>query len=513
MSRKELTMDRFAEIKRQLELKIPIIKIAENQKCAERTVRMIRDGVLTDALKRGSSGPLWAEEVNWEIILQEALDGHPFSLIWSEKAVDKVGYKAFLDQFHKKFPQYKKALVVHRFFEPGERCEVDYAGDKVEWIDVETGEVFEAVVFVGILGFCQKIYAEATEDQKGDNFVLSHVRMFKFFGGVTRITVPDCLKQGVSRCHRYDPEINRSYRAFAMDFGTVIVPARPRKPKDKALVEGGVKLVMRLFRWKFRGHTFTSLKEINEGLAQCHDQINNRPHTRFKVSREAAFVAKERSALLPLPSGEYEVAQFKTVSIYDDCYVRFESTHYSAPHQYRGSKVELKITEKMIEMYLDSERIAMHGRSRRKIGEFITDPSHLPDNVRAYHEATPQNVLSQARFLSAELALLIDEMFKENMCGHLRRAQGLVRVSRAEIAKIGAERARANIVKAAQEMRRFNKIRVPYFEELLARYRSEVLQANKADKMKIDRRPNPNLRHAAQAAPSKQLELVVNNPI
>src|SRR5579872_954118 len=104
MSRTELTMDRFSEIKRQLDLKIPIIKISENQKCTERTVRMIRDGVITEALERRASlGPLWAAQVNWSEILEEALDGHAFSLIWSEKAKDFVGYKAFLDQFHKKF--------------------------------------------------------------------------------------------------------------------------------------------------------------------------------------------------------------------------------------------------------------------------------------------------------------------------------------------------------------------------------------------------------------------------
>jgi hypothetical protein len=112
--------------------------------------------------------------------------------------------------------------------------------------------------------------------------------------------------------------------------------------------------------------------------------------------------------------------------------------------------------------------------------------------------------------LNAELAALVDEMFKENMCGHLRRAQGLVRISRAEIGKIGAEKARTNIVKAVKDMRRFNKIRVPYFEELLARYRSEVLRAPGDDKLKIERRPNPNLRHTGEP---RQLELVVNNPI
>ena len=119
MSRKELTVDRFDEIKRQLNLKIPVIKIAESQKCGERTVRKIRDGVIADAIAVRASGPLWTEQVDWKVILQEALDGHAFSLIWSEMAVNKAGYKCFLDQFHKKFPQYKKALIIHRFFRAG----------------------------------------------------------------------------------------------------------------------------------------------------------------------------------------------------------------------------------------------------------------------------------------------------------------------------------------------------------------------------------------------------------
>jgi len=278
MARKELTVERFLEIKRQLDLGIPIIQIATNLKCTERTVRLIRDGVLSaQSGPKIIPGPTWTELVNWPVVLQEALDGHPFSLIWSEVAKDKVGYKAFLDQFHKKHPHYKKAFVVHRHFDPGERCEVDYAGDKIEWIDVKSGEVKEVVVFVGILGFSQKIFAESTVDQKGDNFVRSHVRMYKYFGGVPKITVPDCLKQGVTRCHRYDPEINRSYQSMAQDFGTVIVPARPRHPKDKGLVEGAVKITMRLFKWRYRKHMFTSLAEINAALLACCSEINDKP--------------------------------------------------------------------------------------------------------------------------------------------------------------------------------------------------------------------------------------------
>jgi hypothetical protein len=217
-------------------------------------------------------------------------------------------------------------------------------------------------------------------------------------------------------------------------------------------------------------------------------------------------VAKELPALQKLPSTDYEVAGFKTVSIYDDSYVRFESSHYSAPHQYRGEKVELKITDYKIEIYRQGERIALHRRNRHASGDYVTDPSHLPENARAYHEATPQNILSQARFLSSELAGLIDEMFNENTCGHLRRAQGLVRVARIEIEKSGAERARSNISRAIKDMQRFKRIRVPYFEELLLNLRREVIK-NSLDKTKIDRRPNPNLRHV-----SRDLKLVINNP-
>lgn len=508
MARQELTMDRFNEIKRQLDLKIPVIQISGNVGCSERTVRLIRDGVILppDQVSKVIQGPLWSAQVDWDGILREALDGHAFSLIWSERAKELVGYKAFLDQFHKKFPHYKKSFVVHRFFEPGERCEVDYAGDKVEWIDMKTGEVFEAVVFVGVLGFSQKIFAEATENQKGDCFVRSHVRMYKYFGGVPKLTVPDCLKQGVSRCHKYDPEINRSYRAMSEDFGTVIVPARPRKPKDKALVEGTVRIIMRLFHWRYRKHTFISLKEINDAFLLCCEEINEKPHTRFKISRNQSWKEKELPSLRQLPSHEYEVAQYKTVSVYDDSYVCFEYAHYSVPHQYRGEKVELKATDKKIEIYFLSERIALHVRNKRGVGEYVTDSSHLPDNARAYHESTPQNILSQAKFLSGELHLLIDELFKENALGHLRRSLGLVRVARSEIEKIGAEKARANIAEAIKSMNLFSRRRVAYFQELLSSLRGKV-ETNE-DKMRINRRTNPNLRHTK----NQQLELVVNNP-
>jgi transposase len=505
MSREVMTMNRFVEIKRQLALGVSVIQISRNLNCAERTVRQIRDNKMVSPAeqKQNPEGPTWSLKADWQLVMREVLDGHPIKFIWAERFENDVGYKAFLDQFHKKNPEYSMSPSVHRYFAPGERCEVDYAGDTLLWIDLQTGELFEAQIFIGILGFSQKIFAEGTTDQKSRNFVESHTRMYQSFSGVPSLTVPDCLKQGVSRTHLYDPNINKSYQAMAVDFGTAIVPARPSRPKDKSLVEGAVKLVMRAYRWHYRGKVPTSLGEMNRWLLEVTDLINNKSHWRFKISRNESWGSQEREKLHALPQGSYEYPTFKTATVHDDCYVSVEDNYYSAPKQYRREKVSVKITEARVEIFFDLDRIALHPRRRGHHGERVTEISHLPENAQAYLEATPQNTLSQAKFLSPELHELIENLFKENTLWHLRRAMGLVRKSRSEIQKIGALRARENIKKAIEKMKMFNRVRVAYFEELLEQ--SRVEQPKVA--LKIDRGPNPNLRHVGGA----QLALIVDN--
>jgi len=335
-----MTMDRFSEIKRQLAIGISVIQISRNLGCGERTIRQIRDEkmISPEERKENKLGPIWSEEADWKLVMQEVLEGHPIKFIWEERFLEKVGYKAFLDQFHKKFPEYKMSPSVHRVFAPGERCEVDYAGDTIGWVSLQTGEFFEAQIFIGILGFSQKIFAEGTTDQRSRNFVESHTRMFLFFQGVPWLTVPDCLKQGVTRTHLYDPDINKSYQAMAVDFGTAIAPARPSRPKDKSLVEGAVKLVMRLYRWLFRKQLATSLMEINQRLLAVVTIINKKPHTRFKISREESWVAQEKAALRALPEGSYEYPTFKVATIHDDCFIFIEDAYYSCPKEYRREK-------------------------------------------------------------------------------------------------------------------------------------------------------------------------------
>lgn len=494
MARREMTMKRFEEIKRQLELKVPILTISQNLKCSERTVRQIRDrALLAPFTAKEIIRPPWCDEVDWDSVLREVLQGHPIKFIWQERAESKIGYKAFWEQFHKKYPDYRRATSVHREFAPGERCEVDYSGEKAFWVSTITGEVHEMEVFVGVLGNSQLFFADATDDQRSINFINSHVRMYEAFGGVPKLTVPDCLKQGITRTHLYDPEVNKSYQSMSEHYGTAIVAARPARPKDKALVEGAVKLIMRLYRFRTRGAMPTSRGEVNRILTDCVQLINEKPHSRFKISRRSSWLEGEKSFLLPLPIEPFEYCDWKTATVHPDSHVNVETAFYSVPHQYRASKLRVKLTDRSVEIFSDLERVAVHIRDRSRRGVYVTDLAHLPENAKAYLEATPQNILSQTKFISPDLFEFIDELFSENALAHLRRAQGFLRESRLAMRRLGREEGKLATKHAIEMMRRFDRKRVPYFKEIILAWRSSPLK----DQSRINRKPNnPMLRHS-----------------
>jgi len=169
-------------------------------------------------------------QVEWQQIIHDLGVRHPLKFLWEEKARELTTYSNFWKQFYRKFPQYRQAAVTAREFEPGERVEVDYAGDTLEWIDLSTGEIHRAYVFVAGLGLSQLLFAWAAEDTKSRKWLTCHRRMFAFYGGVAHVTVPDCLKQGVLKCHVYDPDLNPGYAELAAHYGMAVVPARDREP-------------------------------------------------------------------------------------------------------------------------------------------------------------------------------------------------------------------------------------------------------------------------------------------
>ncbi len=338
--------------------------------------------------------------------------------------------------------------------------------------------------------------------------------MYEYFGGVPCVTVPDNLKTGVIKAHRYDPDLNPDYHELAKHYVTSIVPARVRSPKDKALVEGAVKIIMRYFRFVNRRRTFTSIAEINRALRDAYEKINSREHTRFKVSRKDRFLTLEKASLRPLPLEPFSIGEWKLAKIHPDCTIQSDHNFYSAPHIHRGEEVRVKTSETQVEMFLDLDRIAVHARALGKVGSRVIDKTHLPENSRAYLEATPTHILQQAQFVNATLYCFIDELFKADTLGNIRKAQGFVRVAHSTIKNNGRELGSHWIEQSIVSMSLFNKVRVAQFEALLKNEFKKYKQVPTLADRSITRKPgNPTLRGTESADVARCNQLNSQQPL
>lgn len=508
------TVAQFAEIQRLIEAGQTNRQIARSLRCRRTLIAKVREGLLKpEALSRAKAQeqrlpPPWALQVDWTSVERDIRGGYQIKRIWEEAAGSWTSYPNFFKYVKHRFAALLAATVTLREFRAGEHCEVDYAGDKIEWHDRSSGEIHQAHVFVGILCFSQKIFAIAHENEKKPNWLDAHIRMFEAYGGVPAVVVPDCLKNGVTKAHLYDPELNPDYVELAAHYGTAVVPARSKHPRDKALVENAVGILMRYFQFIYRRRTFGSLEEINTALRDAVARINSKPHTRFKTSRDARFLELEKASLKPLPIEPYSVGEWRTAMHHPDCTVHVDRNFYSAPHAFRGKELRVKLSASLVEIFFELERIAVHARARGRVGERIIDNAHLPENSRAYREATPQMVLAQARFSHPDLHALIDELFQQNTCANLRRAQGIVRKAHSVIQSDTREAASLWIASACAQMRRFGRVRVQYFEELLLaeKKKSTVSQ----DDREIERRPgNPMVRGHGTRKPEGQSHVPV----
>src|SRR5882724_9519303 len=210
-------------------------------------------------------------------------------LLWEEyrAAHPDDGYSYTQFCFHYQEWQSHLKLVMRQTHRAGEKLFIDYAGPTVSFVNAATGEVREAQVFVAVLGCSNYTYAEATWTQGLPDWLGSHARALQFIGGVPAAIVPDNLKSGVTRAHRYEPEINPSYQDFAEHYGLAILPARVRKPRDKAKVEVGVQVVERWILARLRNRRFFSLGELNAAIAELLDQLNNRPFKKLEGCRRS----------------------------------------------------------------------------------------------------------------------------------------------------------------------------------------------------------------------------------
>src|SRR5262249_15730944 len=290
----------------------------------------------------------------------------------------------------------KLNLVMRQEHKAGEKLFVDFAGKTIPVVEAETGEVKEAQLFVAVLGASNYTYVEACWSQEIESWIAAHIRGFEFFGGVPELVIPDNLKSAVIKVHRHEPELNQRYHQMARHYRTSILPARPRKPREKAKVEKGVQLVETWIWAALRKQTFFTLTELNLAIGKLLQTLNDKPFKRLEGSRSSWFESVERPALRPLPETRFEDARWSKIRVGNDYHVNVGGHFYSVPYTLVGEEVEARETSTTVEIIFKGNRITSHKRSRQK-GKSTTQNDHRPDSHRFYNDWTPERILTWAR--------------------------------------------------------------------------------------------------------------------
>ena len=335
-------------------------------------------------------------------------------LLWHEyKETHPDGYQ--YSQFCRLYHAYAKTidLSMRQPHRAGEKLFVDYAGRTQEVIDRETGEVRQAQIFVAVLGASNFTYAEATWTQGLPDWIGSHVRAFSFFGGIPKIVVPDNLRSGVSKTCRYEPELNPTYQDLAQHYGVAVIPARVRKPKDKAKVEVAVQIVERWILVALRKRKFFSLFELNTAIWELLDKLNNRPFKKLPGSRRTRFLELDKPALGPLPDSPYQFAQWKKARVAPDYHIEFSGHYYSVPCQLVGKELDIRATDMTIECFHKAKRVASHARSYAQ-GRHTTVADHMPKSHREHATWTPERMIRWAAKTGPATAELISTILERH---------------------------------------------------------------------------------------------------
>ena len=313
-------------------------------------------------------------------------------LLWQEyRQAYPDGYQYSWFCEHYRAWQGKLDLVMRQDHRAGEKLFVDYAGQTVPVIDQTTGEIRQAQIFVAVLGASNYTYAEATWSQSLPDWIGSHVRTFRFLGGVPELVVPDNLRAGVSRAHRYEPDANPTYQDMASHYGVAILPTRVRKPRDKAKVESGVLVVERWILASLRHRQFFSLAELNAAISDLLGKLNARSFRKLPGCRRDHFEQLDRPALRPLPAEPYVYAEWKKARVHIDYHVAIDGHYYSVPCALVKKEVEVRLTRHTVECFYRGNRVASHRRSDQK-GRHTTLTAHMPESHRQAGEWTPERL-------------------------------------------------------------------------------------------------------------------------
>jgi transposase len=313
-------------------------------------------------------------------------------LLWTEYMEDcrlngeePLMYSQFC--YHIQQDEQKRRATMHINRKPGEQVEVDWAGDPAYISDPDTGEINKAYIFIGVMAYSQYTYAEAFINEKQQAWITAHVHMYEYFGGVAKIVVPDnCKTAVVHNGGWYDQRVNTVYHEMAAHYGTAIIPARVRKPKDKPNAEGNVNHVSTWITAALRNEQFFSLAELNAAIKEKLKKFNANLFQKKEGSRLSLFLEEEKPLLAPLPATRYELADWKQATVQFNYHISIEGMLYSVPYEYIKRKVDVRVTDKSIEIFYNHTRIASHPRLYGRKGQYDTIVEHMPEDHQKYLE-------------------------------------------------------------------------------------------------------------------------------
>ena len=399
-------MTNYREILRLHSLGLNNTEIAQSCPCSRTTVIQVlrlaqannltyplpdgmTDKELADLLYPGAESKPEYKMPDYEYVHKELQkSGVTLNLLWLEycevcRINGDMPYQ--LTQFKKYYRDYavKTNATMHLNHKPGEIMQVDWAGDDAAVIDTDTGEAIPAYIFVATLPFSGYSYVEAFFSMNQECWIAAHVNAYKYFGGVTRILQCDNLKTGVVSHGRNEVTLNKAYNELAEHYGTAILPARVRSPKDKAMVEGTVGVISTFILAALRNRQFLSLNELNEAITERLYSFNHKPFQKRNGSRASAF-EEEKAFLLPLPSRPFELSEWKIATVAPNYHISVNKMNYSVPYEYIKQKVDVRITKNTIEVFFGGNRICSHKRLYGRFNQYSTQEDHMPPNHQQY---------------------------------------------------------------------------------------------------------------------------------
>lgn len=337
-------------------------------------------------------------------------------LLWEEyvnecHASEKIPFQ--YAQFCVHFNRYLEQTKATMYFQhsPGDKVEVDWAGQTIPIKDIETGAMTKSYVFVATLPYSQYTYVEVTDTMKQENWIQAHVNMFNYFGGSTSMIICDNLKTGVIKHPKNgDIVLNAQYRELADYYRTAIIPAKPRTPKGKASVESTVGKISTQIIAALRNKVFYSVYEANQAVIDLLVNFNQKQFQKRPGSRQDIFQQEEKEYLSRLPQLPYQYGEWKIATVQYNYHISVDKMYYSIPYEYIKHKVDVRITKRLIEVFFKQKRICTHRRLYGRPGQYSTTEAHMPLTHQQSKEWNATRFLKWAKQIGESTHTVIERL-------------------------------------------------------------------------------------------------------